>query len=366
MFENWLKPLSAAFIKTIPCPEPTCLGNTIAYYESGSGQLLPGSVAIIGLDQQNANAVRSYLYPLNNPWGNVRVIDMGNVRKSSKSFIVPVIKELLDSQVFMVFLGGDDQLMVSQYLGYQEKRKTVNVAIVNQKIPYDPEGTIDTSPLNEIINKERKHLFYLSLIGYQTHYTSSNILEAFDRHLFEYWRLGFVKQHMQELEPVVRDADLFCFNLGALKLSDAPGQQEASPSGFTSEEACQLCRYAGLSDKLTSAGFFGFKIDSSDTITPQVVAQMSWYLLDGYFSRKQDFPVSTDGLVEYIVDSKAFDFQISFWKSTKSGRWWMQVPVHKNKKSYRHRMVPCSYEDYLKTSNEDFPDRLLNAIRRFS
>jgi formiminoglutamase len=92
---------------------------------------------------------------------------------------------------------------------------------------------------------------------------------------------------------------------------------------------------------------------------------MIWYFLDGFSNRKNDFPVSTKSLVEYVVESKMNDLQIRFWKSSKSGRWWLQVPAKTKRKHNRHRLIPCSYSDYLAACQEDIPDRLVSAIKRF-
>ena len=62
---------------------------------------------------------------------------------------------------------------------------------------------------------------------------------------------------------------------------------------------------------------------------------------------------------------KMNDLQIRFWKSSKSGRWWLQVPAKTKRKHNRHRLIPCSYNDYLSACQEDIPDRLVNAIKRF-
>jgi formiminoglutamase len=140
----------------------------------------------------------------------------------------------------------------------------------------------------------------------------------------------------------------------------------ATPSGFFSEEACQLCRYAGMSDKLTSFGIYGFDAALDlDRQSAQVVSQMIWYFMEGVFSRKQDYPVSNKGLTEYIVEFRKLHYQLTFWKSIKSGRWWMQVPAATQKKHDRHKLVPCSYQDYQSACREELPERLLQAMKRF-
>jgi formiminoglutamase len=88
--------------------------------------------------------------------------------------------------------------------------------------------------------------------------------------------------------------------------------------------------------------------------------------LDGYFNRKNDFPASTDGLVEYIVDFREYDWTLTFWKSNKSGRWWLQVPVETNENHVRHRLIPCSLSDYQMACREELPERLFNAFKRFA
>jgi formiminoglutamase len=179
-------------------------------------------------------------------------------------------------------------------------------------------------------------------------------------------RLGKSRASIEETEPVLRDADLLTFHLGALKQCEAPGVANPSPSGYFAEEACQLCRYAGMSDKLTSFGLYGFQPDADrDSLSAQTAAQMLWYLLEGLFNRKGDYPASTTGLTEYVVDFRKLNHQLTFWKSIKSGRWWMQVPVATKRKHERHRLVPCSYQDYQAACREELPERLMKALERF-
>lgn len=93
---------------------------------------------------------------------------------------------------------------------------------------------------------------------------------------------------IEETEPVIRDADLLTFRLGALKQSEAPGVDNACtiPVIFW-REACQICRYAGMSDKLTSFGLYGFrrKLDQHGQ-TAQAAAQLIWYFLKVFLTGK--------------------------------------------------------------------------------
>ncbi len=373
MLEHWLQPVLPHKIKGFETLSKEQLGHQITIFsskpadtEGGDISLKNTHIALIGIGAEDADAVRTVLYTLSYPFSGLNIVDLGNIRKEETSFIIPLITELLQGGIVPILLGHSEIFTLAQYQAYQSKKGTVSLSMIDEKIRFTPQIKTDSFFLHQIL--EDAHLFNCSVIGYQTHFTPPSISDYFDAHNFELVRLGRTKSMMEEIEPVVRDADLVSFNIAALKSLEAPGQLNPTPSGFFSEEACQIARYAGMSDKLTSFGIYGFhkKLDKNDQ-TAHVIAQMIWYFIDGFNNRKQDFPISKafNQLTQYIVHIKEFDFQVTFWRSNKSGRWWMEVPLKTRKKHERHRLIPCSYNDYLQACNEDLPDRLLNAYRRF-
>ncbi|MCP3931696.1 MAG: hypothetical protein GY705_21650 [Bacteroidetes bacterium] len=364
MLENWLRPVSE---RAIPDNmDGRHLGGSLEIYTHELPDLTNTRVALIGLGEKEANAIRKELYLMSFPFQNLHIADIGNVRNSEPAFVAQLIKELLDSKIFPILIGGSDKQVVGHYQAYHNFLQSVNFVLMDEQIPYSIEGTSPPDYLNTILDSKRSGVFHFSIIGCQTHFVPAKVFQHFDKLYHEYVRLGKARSSLAELEPIIRDADMMGINISALKYSEAPAQKNTSPSGFFSEEACQIARYAGMSDKLTSVGFYGFELgDEPDILTAQVVGQMIWYFLDGFYNRKKDFPASTDGLVEYIVDIKKYEYQLTFWKSKKSGRWWMQVPVRIKQKYERHRLIPCSYNDYKMACHEELPERLLNALRRY-
>lgn len=363
MFQNWLHPLE----DTTEELEEYQFGRHIQRYTGQLPDLQETRVAIIGIGADDAAAIRRELYRMSFPFRGLEIADLGDVRNTEISFIIPLIRELLDSQIFPLILGNDARQALAQYKAFQSLQQLISLAIVDERIPYSRE-TKDKEKyfLQEVLDSKHSRLFHLSFIGCQAHFVPPGTFEYLDKRHFEYVRLGKAKAELAELEPLIRDCDLLSVNLSALKQAEAPGQENATPSGFTSEEACQATRYAGMSDKLKALGLYGFrKALDQNRQTANAVAQMAWYFLDGFYNRKGDFPVSTDGLAEYIVDFKQQDYQLTFWRSDKSGRWWMQVPVKTRSRYQRHRLIPCSYNDYLLACKDELPDRLLNALRRF-
>ena len=92
---------------------------------------------------------------------------------------------------------------------------------------------------------------------------------------------------------------------------------------------------------------------------------MIWYLIEGFNWRKADYPYSEEALQEYLIDATYGEKALRFWKSSVSARWWLEFPEIKDKRLFRHRLIPCSYKDYLRACEHDFSDRLINAINRF-
>lgn len=366
MLENWLRPINTEKFAALSLNKYQ-LGSRIKRFEEELPNVKKVKVAIIGIGEAAADSVREELYQLSCPFRRLKIADLGNVRKQDHSFIIPLIKELVDGKILPIIIGHSNFLTQAQYQAHQSFQKSLNMTIVDEKIHYHPRVEDDESLfLNPILDKADSDLFNLSVLGCQSHFVDDNVFDTLEKRHFECVRLGNAKANIPELEPIIRDADLLSFNLAALKRLEVPGVDSATPSGFFTEEAAQITRYAGMSDKLKSIGFYGVNPElDCDNASAKVTAQLIWYFLDGVFNRKSDFPVSTQGLTEYIVDFKSYHYQITFWNSSKSNRWWMQIPVKTDKNKRRHRLIPCSYADYLKACEEEMPERLLKAHRRF-
>lgn len=364
MLDIWFQP-----VENVTHYAPYQLGSNILVNKGRIPDLDGVKIAIIGVGKDNMEGIRAQLYAMRFPYNSSEIIDLGNLRKEEIAFFIPVLKELQEVNILPIIISGDPKFQLAQYKAFQGKQQAASLALVDDRIRLDPLGDISADHglyLNEALFNKNSRLFHLTCLGFQNQYINPKILEFLEDHYFDCLRLGLAKGNLSAVEPLIRDADIMAFHLTALKYLEAPGMTEISPSGFFTEEACQITRYAGLSDKMKSFGIYGFDLTKDSAgVSAQTIAQMIWYFLEGYSMRFQDFPVSTEGLLEYIVEMKQLDYQLTFWKSGKSGRWWLQVPVKTNKQLSRHRLIPCNYEDYQMSCRNELPERLLNALRRF-
>ncbi|MEZ4920061.1 MAG: hypothetical protein R2792_13235 [Saprospiraceae bacterium] len=367
MFQNWLKPLAKPLENSAARMPEHSLGRQLVPFSKAEKNLKKVKIALIGLEESQADVIRKELYRFAFPFPEASIADLGNLRKANEpSLLIPVLFELLSGNVIPVLIGGKDPLAKAQFLAYQEAKALVNMAVIDQSLRFFP-SLPQADVYSGLLEPRHPLLFHFSLLGYQSHLMPENLLEWLEKQHVECYRLGRSRPAIEDTEPTIRDADLMAFHLSALKQQEAPGVDGASPSGYFLEEACQLARYAGMSDKLSSFGVYGFQRQSDrESMSAQAVAQLVWYFMDGVFNRKNDYPVSKTSLTEYVVDYPQMNYQLSFWKSGKSGRWWMQIPDSNNKRKYqRHRLIPCSYTDYQAACREELPDRLMQALDRF-
>lgn len=365
MLDHWLAPVSTAIQ---PSTEEDTLGVHCAIHRTDHFPDLSAiQVALVGVRPEAADRIRQSLFPLQNAFPDLPLADLGNIRNDHQSFLIPVLKELLESGIIPVLIGAGVRDQVASFLAFQEVIRETSLVVVDERIHLSAQpANRPEYYLNDILYHPQQPPFHLGLIGYQLHYTASALRSVLDQRNIDHVRLGDARSRMSELEPLIRDADLLGFHLSSLRAAECSAVAHPTPSGFHTEEACRICRYAGMSDKLKSFGIYGYApLQDTNGLSAQVVAQMLWYFLEGIAHRKRDFPASTAGLTEYIVQLKQLDYPLTFWKSEKSGRWWLQIPVKTRRAQERHRLIPCSYQDYQQAGRDELPDRLWRALRRF-
>ena len=357
------------------------LGNLIRIYaeEGDFPDYSTFDIALIGVtEDRNAvdnegcgtapDSIRKFLYKLNpGPHAN-KLVDLGNIRRgfsvSDTYFALSsVIAEMISCNVIPVVLGGSQDLTYANYQAYQSLGQIINIVAVDPMFDLgrSEQELGAQSYLSSIILHQPNYLFNYANIGYQTYFIDQDALKLMKNLFFDTYRLGIVRESIEEVEPIVRNADMLSFDISAVRNSDAPGNGNATPNGFYGEEACQIIRYAGLSDKLTSIGFYEVNPTLDPTgQTAHLVAQMIWYFIDGYYCRANDFPFKNeDDYLKYRVSISDHKEEIVFFKSKKTDRWWMEIPLPTEQriKYERHYLVPCSYRDYQVACENDIPDR---------
>lgn len=358
--------------------------GTLGYYtdfntEDSFPNIDKVQVAIIGVEEERGavdnkgcshspDNVRRELYNLFIQGEELKVIDLGNIKagasKEDTYFAVSdVIQQLIKKNVFVITLGGSQDLTYANYKAYEKLEQTVNLAIIDNQFNLgEAENEISSNEyLNKIILHQPNYLFNASIIGYQTYFVSPVEKKLMEDLYFDIYRLGELQGDISKSEPIVRNADMISLDVSSIRGADFKANRKATPNGFYAEQICQILRYAGMSDKLTSIGLYEYnpELDINDDLSAQLMGQMVWCILDGFISRKKDFPVgSKKDYTKYRIHVENTEHELVFFKSDLSDRWWMEIPYppHERVRFERHHLVPCNYQDYLDASQQHIPD----------
>lgn len=368
----------------------TQLGKLVNAYtvDSEFPDLTDIDMAIIGVceDRRATNnvgcsfapdKVRDYFYSLYPGTFRPRIVDLGNITagheiEDTYYAVKSSIDYLIRNNVIPIIIGGSQDLTYAQFLGYEKLEQTINVVAIDSKFDLGnpDEDTTNTAYLGKIILHQPNFLFNYSNIGYQTYLVDQLSLGMMNRLYFDTYRLGQVRDAIEESEPIIRHADMLSFDITAIKHSDAPANPNASPNGFYAEEACQMMRYAGMNDKLSSVGIYEINPEyDTHGKTSNLAAQMIWCFMDGFYNRKSDYPSRTSpDYIKFHVVLQEEKYEINFYKSKKSDRWWMEVPYPPTKglKFERHTLLPCSYKDYEMAVNNEIPDRWWQTYQKLA
>ncbi|MBN9482730.1 MAG: arginase [Bacteroidetes bacterium 43-93] len=353
--------------------EPLQLGATIQYAVDGNFDWEDADIVIIGCGEQRGatrgakysnapDAIREELYKMYSWHPAVKIVDAGNIREGAniydtKAALRTVLHELQEAGKTAIVLGGAHDLTMQQYEAFKKSKKLVQVTVADMLIDLEEtEETTDKSFLMEMLTEQPNFIRHFNHIGFQSYYVNPRMLETLDKLRFDCYRLGRVREHFEDVEPVLRNSDLFSFDMTAIKYSDAPINKNGSPNGFTGDEACILTRYAGMGTHLHSFGIYGYTPDTDEQgMTAKLASQMIWYFIDGYHIRKTEAELTDHE--EFISFHVTFtEIDTIFLKSKRTNRWWMRLPDNTH--------VPCSYNDYLLASSGEIPERWLREQER--
>lgn len=318
-----------------------------------------------------ANGIRQELYRLKKGLGAYHIADLGNLRsghdlESTHDRLREVCQLLLEHNTLPVLIGGTHDLTYGQYQAYEHMEKLISVLNVDAYLDMEEqsEAAWEDKHLNKLLLHEPNYLFNYSHLAYQSYLIDRKAIEVIEKLYFEAYRIGHLRQHIQDMEPIIRDADMLSFDLNAIKSADAPGGTRPQPFGLTGEEACQICWYAGLNEKLSSAGFYSYNPDHDDAMgkTAQVAATMVWYFIEGYHHRRDEQNFRDNDYLRFVVSMPAEPETLVFYKSRLTDKWWMEVPYPAGKARFaRNCIVPCAYSDYEKAGQGEVPERWINT-----
>lgn len=380
MLSDFLQPIQQQLLDNYYRPNKYANAYIHLYQEKQT--LENYSIALLGVQdyrgyignkgtEHAADEVRKQLYQFSAFTNGVQLLDLGNIQAGETYVdtlvaLVETLHELFKRNIITIILGGDAALASAQFKAYEIFENPITVSHVASNVLWDnSDMDIHKTYLKDLFlsNFLKKY----NLVAYQSYFMHEKQLSFLSSKDHDVLRVGKIREHVFEAEPHLREAAMVAFNINAIRYSDAPAQPEPSPNGMFGDEACAVARYAGMSDQLMSIGFYDYNptLDKSN-ITAKQVAQMLWYFMEGISLRRHDYPiVNENDFSQYIVQIEDAENDFIFLKSRKSDRWWMKI-MYDKKDLQKHKLIPCTYKDYLTALNNEIPERWMRAWMRLS
>ncbi len=369
---DFLDPVNIARLSNDEGFKDTQLGKHIVVYEETLPDLSDIDLVLVGCGEMRGagiqftgtgspDAIRMEFYRLFHWHTEVTVADLGNVKtgaslQDSYAALRTVVQELLQLGKKVVIIGGSHDNTLAQYQAYGALNKIIEAACIDARIDLDMDSVLPADQfLVEMFTGVPNHLKQYTHIGFQSYFMHPQMLETIDKLGFDCFRVGKVKEAIDEMEPPIRNSEMVSFDVAAIQHAHAPANH-LTPNGFDGEEACTLMQYAGMSNLCSSIGIYGY-IPEQDlhALTAKQISHMLWYVMDGIYKSKQE--AALENRSEFDEFTLAFaEVETAFLRSKRTGRWWMQL--------HDGKYAACSYRDYLIASSNEIPERWMRAIER--
>ncbi|MCS7073402.1 MAG: arginase family protein [Bacteroidia bacterium] len=375
-FSFYFDPISAELANLIQINSTRGFFSCVQVYHTFFPDWKEANFVLIGCPDPNSpipesDSIRQFLYGMSLPQKGIKIADLGNLKptnstRSRLEALSFILESLLKAEKQVILLGGRQEISIGQYWAFENLEEEITVATIDNRLNINDTGN-EFNPLgcnHQIFIHSPNYLFHFVNLGTQNHYVSEEERHLIQQLHFESVRLGQLRPSIQLAEPYLRMAQMIVFDLSAIRLADAPGTMLGGPAGFTTEEACSLARYAGMG--LTAKTFSVTELHlltDREGQTAHLAALLVWYYIEGVCNRLSDFPNSNRSNVRRyrVTLEDEITKEITFYKSYRTNRWWMEVPFPEalHNPDGRHLLVACSYEDYLTAQNGDLPDRWL-------
>jgi len=368
---EFLSPVNFAILNDDKGYGDSQLANFIKAYQEEMPDLAGVDIVIVGInefrgdgfvaEENAADAIRKQLYQLYYWHKDVTIADLGNVKcgtslADSYAALKTVLGELLQLDKIVIIIGGSHDNTLAQYYAYKDLKRIIEATVIDATIDLRSESTVRSMNfLMEMLTSEPNVIRHYNHIGFQSYFVHPGMLETIDKLRFDCFRVGKVKENIEDMEPVIRNADMVSFDIRAIQHAHAPANY-FTPNGFTGEEACMLMQYAGMSNNISTIGIYGYRHElDNNALTAKQISHMLWYLMDGILKGKQESRLTEQhNFNEFRI---AFaEVETTFLQSKKTGRWWVQLP--------EGNYIACSHHDYIIASQNDIPERWLRAVER--
>src|SRR5215203_4643746 len=208
------------------------IGRVVDAYEEGFPDLEGAQMVLVGCGEQRgaglynpseaADEIRREFYKLYYWHTNIRIADVGNIRAGNTlndtyAALKIVIHELVNIGKTVVILGGSHDLTLAQYGAFADDKKSIDAVTVDAVIDINIDAAQRSENfVMELLTGEPNFMRHYNHLAFQSYFVHPRMLETMDKLRFDCFRVGRVKEQIEEMEPVIRNCHLFSFDISAI------------------------------------------------------------------------------------------------------------------------------------------------------
>ncbi len=322
------------------------------------------SVAIFSLNgDQESEKFRELFYSFSYSSWKIKIIDFGILKRGysetdTKFAIEQIIDRLSSFGILVICVGGNSALTNTVCDALKDNFDYLNIVSVDKLIGInDHKNSIDNNNyLSHLITNDNSKLNFFCNIGYLRHLNQIEKIDLVKKINFDLFSLGDLRSNFDEVEPILRDANILNFSLESLQ-SNIINFKLTSPNGLSAHEACKLSRYAGLSSSMKVVMFGNVK---STLECNYILSEIVWYTIEGYNNRHMDDFSKDHDFNYYNIEVDGHNLR--FYQNKISNRWWVEY-VDKLMVSYKKDIIPCSKNDYKLAQSSIISDRIIKRLK---
>jgi len=373
MINHYLEPYIKQSFNSVGLQKGETLGDEVAFFDGRAGWFtnVAPKMVLVGVEEsRNAfdnkscdkapAVIRQWLYSMRGFADGSVICDAGNVRGNNVVDRYRALREVssffLKKNAVVIVLGGSQELTGSLIQALLPEQQELSVMVVDAMVDAGVSGDFSSrSWLSPELFSSTATRINLTVAGLQNFLVSNKETDFLAEQNAEVLGLGQIRRElMQNIEVPFRDADLASIDFRVLA-NQPLSEGVLSPQGLDNYDACTMCRYAGLSDRLKIFGLFETPLAQNiGDRNGWLAAQMIWHFMEGVSNRFNDYPVaSTDSYRSYMVAVNGLNEPLKFYQNPVNDRWWIVVGDNNGEE----KLVACASTDYQRALQNELPDK---------
>ena len=251
-------------------------------------------------ESDSPDIIRKHLYNLYYWHPDIRLADVGTILPGASLNDLPcgcqtVIAELINQKNSSDHFRRKSWCYTgAQYRAYVHHNQVIEASCIDSFINLGTGTSLRSENfLMEMLTGEPNFIRHYNHLAFQSYFVHPNMLQTMDKLHFDCFRVGVVKEHLEEMEPVIRNSNLLSIDMAAMAHSFAPANR-TTLTILNGEDICNnSTRYADWVIILNTMGILDI-IPKNDVneLTAIQIAQMIWYFIDGRSKGKTEARLS--------------------------------------------------------------------------